>query len=277
MTKLFLSYARADLPRIQALIDRLKAAGHSVWVDVHDEVGGGQWRRQIVAAIEGSEVVLLVLSTASVASDNVRRELDIAVDAGKRIVPLGLDPVSIPDEMKYQLTGIERVDFVASFDQGAHALLKLLGTPARGPSEPPPVPGPGARLRAALKYGLLAGLVAAPLSYWWNMVTTLGECPEEQRVYLQALETRMALATQAYASSGDAEAYMAATREAQAVFDVLPNKCKARWSEPNQAGRRVACPQQWSAYEQCRTEQKKDLATGQLARACPSMPACPKF
>lgn len=67
--------------RIARVISVLKSAGHDVWIDVEAERGGDLWRKQIVQAIEASERVVIVLSKNSIASDNVRRELDVALES----------------------------------------------------------------------------------------------------------------------------------------------------------------------------------------------------
>ncbi len=126
MAKLFLSYSRKDLSRIAPIIAGLKSAGHTIWVDVDDERAGEQWRKQIVEAIESSERFLLILSDSSITTGNVRRELDIAVDSDIPILPIDLDQINVPPEMKYQLAGIQRIDLSKDFETGLDSLLTLL-------------------------------------------------------------------------------------------------------------------------------------------------------
>ena len=135
MSRLFLSYSRADAVVAIRLHDMLDAAGHDVWMDKSDIKSGAQWRKSIVEAIESAERVLVLLSENSVESDNVRREIDIALDGAVSILPLTLDEVPIPTALRYQLAGIQRHDLFNDFDQGIQALLELL---ARGKADAGP-------------------------------------------------------------------------------------------------------------------------------------------
>jgi hypothetical protein len=88
---------------------------------------GTQWRKEIVEAIAASDSFAVVLSKNSITSDNVRRELDIAVESRIPILPLDLDPVVIPHEMTYQLAGLQRIDLFKEFNSGIDSLLIALG------------------------------------------------------------------------------------------------------------------------------------------------------
>jgi hypothetical protein len=127
MAKLFLCYSRKDADRVSRLASALESAGHSVWIDEQGVVGGEQWRKSIVDAIESSERFILLLSVNSIISDNVRRELDLAEGADVLILPLDLDRVVIPPEMKYQLAGLQRINLYADIEEGIQSLLTLLG------------------------------------------------------------------------------------------------------------------------------------------------------
>jgi hypothetical protein len=126
MGQIFLSYARKDAKVVDRLMSRLEAAGYKVWVDRTGIPGGEQWRRQIVRAIENADAFLIALSPHSVISDNVRKELDLAEGAKKRVLPVIIQPVEIPEEMKYQLVGLQKVELVTNFDAGFETLLRTL-------------------------------------------------------------------------------------------------------------------------------------------------------
>jgi hypothetical protein len=126
VARLFVSYSRDDSSRVDRLISALESAGHIVWIDRSGITVGTQWRKQIVEAIAGSDSFVVVLSKNSSASDEVRRELDIAVESHIRILPLDLDPVAISPEMTYQLAGLQRIDLSKEFNSGIGSLLNAL-------------------------------------------------------------------------------------------------------------------------------------------------------
>jgi hypothetical protein len=127
MGHVFVSYSRSDADVADRLSDRLEAAGYEVWIDREGIPGGTQWRQQIVRAIKKCDYFIILLSGDSIRSENVRKELDIADNTKKRILPVDISPVAIPDEMEYQLAGVHRIDLATDFDTGYRKLLSALG------------------------------------------------------------------------------------------------------------------------------------------------------
>ena len=126
MGHVFISYSSQDTDLVNRLLRLLNDAGFEVWIDREGIAGGAMWRKQIVEAIDGADVVLLVLSPHSVNSDNVRKELDIAEEAKKSLLPVEIQRVTVPKAMAYQLAGVQRIDLVTNFDSGAKRLVEAL-------------------------------------------------------------------------------------------------------------------------------------------------------
>jgi large subunit ribosomal protein L7/L12 len=148
MSEIFISYSRADTAAVDELAARLKTAGFEPWVDRTGIRGGEQWRLSIVKAIEACGVFLIALSPQSVASVNVRKELDIADEGRKFIMPVFIRAVTIPAEMKYQLAGLkERVQR----DAGVSAEPTASAAPTPSRSAPPRPPQHGERYDLVLK------------------------------------------------------------------------------------------------------------------------------
>ena len=110
MTKLFISYARKDKEEIQPLVRDLRDLGFTVWIDISGIKGGAKWSTEIVKAITECDFFLLFISSASIESDSVSREVDLAYRNKKKIIPLKLEKVNIPPEWDYQTTGIQQID-----------------------------------------------------------------------------------------------------------------------------------------------------------------------
>jgi TolB-like protein len=85
----FLSYSRADQVRAQQLADALGDAGLTVWWDALIE-GGASFAKSIEAALQASDAVVVLWSSASVASDWVLDEAAHGRDLHK-LVPLSID------------------------------------------------------------------------------------------------------------------------------------------------------------------------------------------
>lgn len=117
-SEVFISYARSDRNKVIPVIQGLQDAGIPVWIDEISIEGASLWKKEIVEAIGKCKVLLLFLSETSVNSYNVVKEVTLASDENKHILPLMLEPVHIPSTMKYQLAGIQHIELYKSDFQG---------------------------------------------------------------------------------------------------------------------------------------------------------------
>jgi hypothetical protein len=122
---IFFSYSRRDRESVDRVVEALGKAGYDVWIDRRGIVGSRLWRREIVIAIRDSKAFILALSPQSIASVNVRKELDLCDDYRKQVVPLLLAETTIPEEMKYQLAGVQQID-CQDFGKGVEELCRTL-------------------------------------------------------------------------------------------------------------------------------------------------------
>ena len=88
--KVFVSYARVDRARVLQLVEGMRSAGVGAWIDEGGIHGASLWGQEIVDAIESARVMVLMLSDASITSDNVVKELSIASEDKKPILPVYL-------------------------------------------------------------------------------------------------------------------------------------------------------------------------------------------
>jgi len=126
--EVFISYASEDRGRILDLVERLRGAGVSVWIDQMGIEGATMWSQEIVEAIDSCKVLILAISQRSTESENVVKELALASERRKKILPVCLDSSGIPKTMEYQLAGIQRVEYVeGEEEQGLLAMIRSLG------------------------------------------------------------------------------------------------------------------------------------------------------
>jgi hypothetical protein len=135
MAQIFISYARADLARAQALAHALGQEGWSVWWD--REIPPGRTFDEVIeAALGEARCVIVLWSRDSVRSEWVKSE---ASDAARRriLVPVLADQVTIPLEFRRIQSAalLEWGDLAANPDWPnlCQAVGTLLGTlPGRG-------------------------------------------------------------------------------------------------------------------------------------------------
>ena len=126
-TEVFISYASKDRKRILDLVDRLESDGVSVWIDQMSIEGATMWSEEIVSAIRNCKVLILAISGNSADSKNVVKELALASEGHKNILPVYLESEEIPESMAYQLAGIQRVEFFDGDEEvGQQSVIRAL-------------------------------------------------------------------------------------------------------------------------------------------------------
>lgn len=133
--KYFLSYSRQNSDFVTKLAADLKKAGTNVWLDQIDIVPGMRWDDSIQNALNESGGLLIALSADSVKSQNVMDEISFAISNGKRIVPLVIEPCSVP----FRMARYQHIDFSGDYDTAIQQLLKTLNTEHSSPPDAAPV------------------------------------------------------------------------------------------------------------------------------------------
>src|SRR6187551_2355289 len=108
--QLFVSYASEDRAEALAVADTLETAGIPVWIDRRGLTGGDVWAAEITNSIRSCVALAVLCTPASVASRNVRQELQLAWDLDRPILPIILESVEFSDAMAYFLQGRQWID-----------------------------------------------------------------------------------------------------------------------------------------------------------------------
>ena len=188
-TEVFISYAAKDRTRVLDLVERLRTAGVSVWIDQMGIEGATMWSQEIVAAIRSCKVLILAISENSAGSENVVKEVALASEGRKRILPVYIKQAEIPESMAYQLAGIQRIEFfegredaalqaviralaklgVTVHDEASAAAANTPGSASHGPSHP--TGKAEAKGEAAVWLKVAAAVVGlAVLGYGWDIL-----------------------------------------------------------------------------------------------------------
>jgi uncharacterized membrane protein len=129
----FISYASEDAERARELQAALVQRRVRCWID-RDMKPGVFYPEEIVEGIRGCDVFVILLSKASCESIHVLKELQLAFEHKKRIVPIKISDVDIPAAMLYQLIGVNWATW-QDVGSGMHPIvLKIVG-PSRRKSE----------------------------------------------------------------------------------------------------------------------------------------------
>ena len=121
--KTFLSYSRVNKDFALRLAKELKSEGFDIWLDQLDIPAGSRWDREVERALKESEIFMIILTPASVDSENVLDEIGYAIDNGKRFLPVLLENCEVP----LRLRRFQYVDFTnKDFDDGVESAKDLL-------------------------------------------------------------------------------------------------------------------------------------------------------
>ena len=107
---IFVSYSQPDRDSAFALVQKLEARGLSVWIAPRDVSPSADWAAEIIDAITGAKLMLLVFSGNSNDSDQVRREVERAVHKRLRILPFRIENVMPSKSLEYFLSAQHWMD-----------------------------------------------------------------------------------------------------------------------------------------------------------------------
>jgi tetratricopeptide (TPR) repeat protein len=118
----FICYSRKDEEFVIKLATNLKRQGVPVWLDQWDIPHGANWPREIDRSLSDCARLLLVLSPASVDSDEVQSEWYTVLDEKKVVVPILYQKCHIP----FRLKPIQYIEFTSRSPDDPSALNDVL-------------------------------------------------------------------------------------------------------------------------------------------------------
>ncbi|WP_260482322.1 TIR domain-containing protein [Sphingomicrobium flavum] len=156
MSDIFISYARADRDRVQALASALEAEGYNIWWDRHME-SGSQFSKEIEKQLADAKAAIVCWSEHSCESRWVRDEASFAADADK-LLAVSLDGTMPPMGFR-QYHSLD----LSGWDGGREGLAELLATIRRKMGDhalsPEPQPAAAPDIAPKRKFGWLAALL----------------------------------------------------------------------------------------------------------------------
>ncbi len=111
MHDVFISFSFNDQSLVEDIVNQLTTKyGFSCWICTKDIDGGKRYKALIPQAIDDAKAVIFVQSESALASKEIPKEIGIAFDAGKPIIPFKLDSSQPQGELRYDLYGVEYID-----------------------------------------------------------------------------------------------------------------------------------------------------------------------
>ncbi len=122
----FISYSRLDSSVADEIIVLLKELNLRIWIDRSGDYSGRNYKSVIVNTIRNSNIVLFLSSERSNKSDNVIKEISVAVEQKKHIIPIKIDNAPYADSIAYDLTGIDYINYSEQKEELVHKIFSQL-------------------------------------------------------------------------------------------------------------------------------------------------------
>lgn len=124
---IFISYSRKDSELVHNIYEWLQKSGYYCWLDVDGMFSGVSYKKVIVDAIKHSKVLLFMSSENSNKSRNVVSEVSIAVEYGKKIIPVRLDMSPYSESIEYDIINHDYVVYDRSqMEESSREMLKKI-------------------------------------------------------------------------------------------------------------------------------------------------------
>ncbi|HEY2139499.1 MAG TPA: TIR domain-containing protein [Chthoniobacterales bacterium] len=100
----FISHSAQDKKAAETICGALEQAGIQCWLAPRDVRPGRSFPGEITRAIQQSKVMLMIFSRHSNSSEQVLREIQLAVDCRVPIIRLRIEDIPLSDDLRYYLS-----------------------------------------------------------------------------------------------------------------------------------------------------------------------------
>lgn len=146
MKKIFISYKSEEITFAKELREKLISWGFDVWLDKAGGIGvGASWVQEIDKALKWSDIIVGVLTPASLASENVQNEWFHAKQFKKPLYLLWLKDID-EREVSHLYSMLQRIDFREDKAAAFEKLEETLKSRASGQAVDTPKPSPAFEL-----------------------------------------------------------------------------------------------------------------------------------
>jgi tetratricopeptide (TPR) repeat protein len=137
----FISHSNIDRAVAHAACATFEQNGIRCWIAPRDVPAGSEWAEAIIDAIEKAKVMVLIFSTHSNESRQVRREIELAVSRGITIMPLRMEKIEPTRSMAYYMAGVHWIDALSPpLDKHFRQMVEWIRPHVGGRAQPEPPP-----------------------------------------------------------------------------------------------------------------------------------------
>ena len=134
--KVFITYSHNDTEQANAVCSRLESGNIQCWIAPRDISPSKDWAEEIIDAINSVDVMVLVFSSHSNTSPQVRREVERAVHKGLNVLTFRLEDVKPSKSLEYFISTQHWLDAsFGPFDQHLDMLYSCVKTLVKDTSD----------------------------------------------------------------------------------------------------------------------------------------------
>jgi hypothetical protein len=133
---LFVSHVTEDRVAALQVVDELERRGIRCWITPRDIEAGKAYDDEIAAAIDGSRALLLIFSEHCNSNEYIRREITVAGNARKLIIPFRIENAEPKKGLAVRLADLHWIDGFVAREKAIDEVLRTVRPPAR--QERPP-------------------------------------------------------------------------------------------------------------------------------------------
>ncbi|MBA2589103.1 MAG: TIR domain-containing protein [Alphaproteobacteria bacterium] len=170
--KVFISHSSKDSKTATAICVALEARGHQCWMSSRDIKPGENFQGTIVRAIREAGVMVLVFSANANNSDEIKKEMALASQSRKMVIPVRAEDVLPSEDFTYELATRQWIDMFVDWEKSIEVLSHQVGEAVPkediGVRPPPPPSVSPTRKSPAPVFAIVALLLLAggAAAYW---------------------------------------------------------------------------------------------------------------
>jgi len=146
---LFVSHVTEDRAAALQVVDELERRGVRCWIAPRNVQPGKPFDDDIADAIESCRAMLLIFSSQCNESEYIRREITVAGNANKLIIPFRIENVEPKRGLSVRLANLHWIDAFVARERAIDEVVRSVHAPAAGTTPQPsqPVESDEARAR----------------------------------------------------------------------------------------------------------------------------------
>jgi hypothetical protein len=129
---LFVSHVNEDHVSAMQIVAELERRGVHCWIAPRDVHPGKPFDDEIADAIEASRAMLLIFSDNCNTSEYIRREVTVAGESQKVIIPFRIENAQPKRGLRVRLSDLHWIDAFVSREQAIDEVVKTFGPPGGG-------------------------------------------------------------------------------------------------------------------------------------------------